>query len=240
MTPQDIQNRISQNLTDIQQTMAQACQRCGRSNNDVTLVCVTKYAKTEWIQALVSLGVHDLGEARPQQLVTRASQFPSEIRWHLIGHLQRNKVDDVLPVASLIHSVDSLRLFEQISKSSRNLTRPPSVLIEVNVSGEASKDGFRPEDLVAAWPKMKSTETVEISGLMTMAPLTEEAESARPCFQSLRALRDRLRIESEGRWPLNELSMGMSGDFEVGIEEGATMIRIGSRLFEGLADNEIH
>jgi pyridoxal phosphate enzyme (YggS family) len=238
MPSHDVRNRINENLAIIQERVAHACERAGRSTRDVTLVCVTKYAKLEWIQELVSLGVHDLGEARPQQLVLRAPQFPPEIRWHLIGHLQRNKAEDVLPVAHLIHSVDSLRLFDHISKSSQNLPRRPSILIEVNVSREPSKDGFRPEDLLSAWARMRTCESLEISGLMTMAPLGENAEAARPFFQKLQELRDRLRIESEGRWTLNDLSMGMSGDFEVGIEEGATIIRIGSRLFEGLAGDE--
>ena len=135
----------------------------------------------------------------------------------------------------MIHSVDSVRLFEHIAKLGQKLEKPPKVLLEVNVAGEQSKDGFDPTELLTAWPNLQSCETLEIAGLMTMAPLGDNAEIARPVFRRLRELRDRMRAESKDRRQLPELSMGMSGDFEVGIEEGATMIRLGSCLFEGLS-----
>ena len=227
--------RLSENLRGVRLRMEAACLSANRSINDVTLIAVSKYADLEWVRGLVELGVNDLGEARPQQLISRAAQLPPQIRWHLIGHLQRNKADTVLPVSNLIHSVDSVRLFDHIAKLGTSLPNRPRVLLEVNVSGEASKDGFKVEELMASWPQLSLCSTVEIAGLMTMAPLEENAESARPVFRALRELRDRLRAASEGHIALNELSMGMSGDFEIAIEEGATLIRIGSSLFEGLA-----
>ena len=222
------------NLQAVRERISQACSRSGRSSEEITLVSVTKYAELEWVRALIELGVADLGEARPQQLVSRARQLDQTARWHLIGHLQRNKAEEVLPVAHLIQSVDSLRLFEHLSKVSQQHAHTPSILLEINVSGESSKDGFAEDELLAAWPQMQSCSSLKILGLMTMAPLSEDAEAARPVFRRLRELRDQLRAASDGRWPLNELSMGMSGDFEIGIEEGATIIRVGSRLFDGL------
>ncbi len=233
--PKEPRRLLSDNLQSVLERIADACLRAGRSADEVTLVAVTKYAELDWVRELVRLGVSDLGEARPQQLISRAKQLAHDIRWHLIGHLQRNKADAVLPVTGLVHSIDSVRLFEHLAKIGKTLERPPNVLLEVNVSGEESKDGFDPVELLAAWPQMRTCESLQVSGLMTMAPQNDDAEIARPVFRRLRELRDRLRSDSEGRWPLKELSMGMSGDFEVGIEEGATLVRLGSRLFDGLS-----
>ncbi|MEI8022345.1 MAG: YggS family pyridoxal phosphate-dependent enzyme [Schlesneria sp.] len=236
----EIRKQLEQNLSSIRERIARACQVSGRSVSEVTLIAVTKYAEIEWVRELIDLdGVWDLGEARPQQLVSRARELPLEICWHLIGHLQRNKAEDILPFAEMIHSVDSVRLFEHLAKLGQKLANPPKILLEVNVSGEQSKDGFDPAELLIAWPKLKTCDSLEIAGLMTMAPLGDSAEFARPVFCRLRELRDRLRAESDGRWQLPELSMGMSGDFEVGIEEGATLIRLGSCLFEGLSNKSL-
>ena len=216
--------------------MEAAAARAGRPVDSINLVAVTKYAQLEWVRELVALGMLDLGESRPQQLAARSKELSAKIRWHMIGHLQRNKAEDVLAVATLIHSVDSTRLFEQLAKSAQKLGVRPRILLEVNVSGEASKDGFDPDALRAAWPQFVANPDLIIDGLMTMAPLDHDAEMARPVFRRLRELRDELRSKSNDQHPLSELSMGMSGDFEVGIEEGATLIRIGSSLFEGLGE----
>lgn len=232
---QDIRKQLDKNLGEIREKMNLASRRAGRSVDDVRLIAVTKYAELDWVRELIGLGINELGEARPQQLIMRTRQLTADIVWHLIGHLQRNKAEDVMSVAGLIHSVDSLRLFEHLAKLGHIQDSRPAILLEVNVSAEQSKDGFDPAELLAAWPEMQRCESLEISGLMTMAPLSDHAEAARPVFQRLRELRDRLRSESHGRWSLKELSMGMSGDYEIGIEEGATIVRIGSRLFEGLA-----
>lgn len=227
-------SQLQQNLQAVHDQVSAACARVNRAVKDVTILAVTKYAKMEWVRELVELGIVDLGEARPQQLVQRAQQLPDIIRWHLIGHLQRNKADDVLPIARMIHSVDSVRLFDHLAKLGRTQSTPPKILLEVNVAGEASKDGFDRDSLLAAWPHLRECDSLQIAGLMTMAPLSNQAEIVRPVFRQLRELRDQLRSNSDGRLELNELSMGMSGDFEIGIEEGATIVRIGSRLFEGL------
>ena len=226
---------LADNLCRIRERMEAACVRAGRSGGDVTLVAVTKYAELDWVRALVGLGVTDLGESRPQQLVSRAGLLPPDVRWHLIGHLQRNKVESILPAVDRIHSVDSVRLIEAINTGARKLGLRPRLMLEVNVSGEPSKDGFDPADLLSAWPAICHLESIAVGGLMTMAPLGDHVEAARPVFRALRELRDRLVDASGGASLLPDLSMGMSGDFEIGIEEGATLVRVGSGLFEGLA-----
>jgi PLP dependent protein len=240
-----VEARIAENLARIQARVDAACSRAGRARDDVRLVAVTKSARIDWIEALLAIGVRDLGESRPQQLLERAEQIaaseahspsrapPRTLRWHLIGHLQRNKVRKVLPVAACLHSIDSLPLAARIDGLAAELGLRPRLLLEVNVSGEGSKDGFAPEQLTADWTALCGLTHVEIGGLMTMAPLSDDAEDARPTFRRLRELRDRLAT-SPGSPELAELSMGMSGDYEVAIEEGATLIRVGTSLYEGL------
>lgn len=232
---------LQSNLNRVRERIDAACARAGRTPDEVTLVAVTKYAELDWVRALIDLGVLDLGESRPQQLVSRAHDLPKEVRWHLIGHLQRNKVELLLPVADRLHSVDSVRLLQAIHKEAvkqqSRVAVIPRVLLEVNVSGEASKDGFDPAELISAWPEICQLDLIAVEGLMTMAPLSEDEDSARAVFRSLRNLRDQLVNAGSGRLKLPDLSMGMSGDFEIGIEEGATLVRVGSSLFEGLPSN---
>lgn len=225
-----LRETLQQNVAAVQERMAGACRMAGRSSDSVQLIAVTKYAKVEWIEGLIALGLDQFGENRPQQLVERQARWP-QVRWHLIGHLQRNKAKSVLGATALIHSVDSLRLAERLSEVAAEYV---PVLCEVNVSGEESKDGFTRDDLFAAWDQLVGLPGVEIRGLMTMAPLSDDPEAARVVFAQLRSLRETLRARSKGRLELPELSMGMSGDYEVAIQEGATLIRVGSRLFEGL------
>lgn len=229
-----ITSQLAENLSRIRDRIDSACRRTGRANHEITLVAVTKYADLEWVRALLELGVTELGESRPQQLVSRAAQLPETVHWHLIGHLQRNKVESILPVATLIHSVDSVRLIEAVSKAAQKQGQKSArLLLEVNVSGEGSKNGFDPTELQTAWPQIRELPAISIEGLMTMAPLSDSVESTRPVFRALREFRDRL-VAAGGRWQLPILSMGMSGDFEIAIEEGATHVRLGSSLFEGL------
>lgn len=232
----NIRETVAANLSAVQQRIEAACQRSGRPSVDVSLIAVTKYAQPEWVQALVTEGQTRLGESRPQQLAARAAEMSPDIEWHLIGHLQRNKVDLILPVTHLIHSADSLRLLKRISGRAVHFDRIVRVLIEVNVSGEVSKDGFPISDLRESWPEIRELPGLEIRGLMTMAPLSEDLEGPRPVFQSLRELKDELTSSASEAHALTELSMGMSRDFEVAIEEGATLVRVGSSLFKGLAE----
>ncbi len=231
-----IRDIVAHNLERVQGRIEAACERCGRSPSSVRLVAVTKYAQLEWVDALIELGVTDLGESRPQQLIKRVPRFPEHVCWHLIGHLQRNKVRSVLPLFGMCHSVDSVRLLARMDLIASELSLPerPRLLLEVNVSGEASKGGFAPAGLEAEWPAISKFESVQLAGLMTMAPLTDDVEDCRPVFGRLRALRDRLAERSGSDELLGELSMGMSRDFEIAIEEGATLVRVGRTLFEGL------
>lgn len=231
--PRSVRDIIAENLKRVHERIERACSRADRSASEVTLVAVTKYAEPEWIDALIELGVTELGESRPQQLVERAERYPASIHWHLIGHLQRNKARLVLPHTALCHSIDSIRLAERIDSLAKELKLTPKILLEVNVSGEEAKDGFDREELFSAAQSLAKLQHVRITGLMTMAPLTEAPNETRPVFGALRTLRDVLR-EQLGETALPDLSMGMSRDYEVACEEGATLVRIGRTLFEGL------
>lgn len=223
---------LASNLARVEERIVAACERAGRPRHAVTLVAVTKSVSVEVASELVALGVRDLGENRPQELWRKAAALPSGVRWHMIGHLQRNKIDNTLPIAQRIHSVDSVRLLQAID-ASKAIGRC-EVLVEVNCSGESSKQGFAPANLAQIKQALTELHRVKVVGLMTMAALEEDPEKCRPTFAQLRQSRDALHRVLADRHPLTELSMGMSNDFEVAIEEGATMIRLGSVLFEGL------
>ncbi len=240
MTPTH-QERIALNLAEIRQRMAAAAARSGRSAESVSLVAVTKYVELDKIRALVAAGVTLLGESRPQQLWQRAELLADlPVRWHLIGHLQRNKVRRTLDLVDMIHSVDTLELLQAANRIAEEMaaaatgTRPRvRVLLEVNTSGEAAKHGFDPQTLPAVIDQLPKMPQVEVRGLMCMAGLEGGPQRARGDFRALRELRDRLVAPLPDGVLLSELSMGMSGDYEVAIEEGATLVRIGSALFEG-------
>lgn len=227
-------SRIAENLREIRRRIGDACRRSNRLPSAVKLVAVTKYAEPDWVRELVSLGVIDLGESRPQQLVERSPLFSKAIRWHFIGHLQRNKARRLLPLATLIHSVDTMQLLRAIDRMADELRVRPRVLLQVNIAVETAKHGFSFDELISDWTTVQECRNVEIQGLMTMAPLADDVEEIRPVFRRLRELRDELAAKSAGTMPLSELSMGMSRDFEVAIEEGATIVRVGSELFSGL------
>jgi pyridoxal phosphate enzyme (YggS family) len=229
-----IDRALRERLAAVEARLAAACARAGRARGDVTLVAVTKTVPVEIAAALPRLGVLDLGENRPQELWRKSDALPPTVRWHLIGHLQRNKIDRTLPIPTLIHSVDSERLLHALEQEAAKQKRTIPVLLEVNASGEASKHGFAPDDLPPLVPAIRALRHVHVRGLMTMAAL-QEPEACRPTFRRLRALRDRLAGELGEPHRLTELSMGMSNDFEVAVEEGATLVRLGSVLFEGLA-----
>jgi pyridoxal phosphate enzyme (YggS family) len=212
-----------------------ACARAGRRPEEVTLVGVTKTVPVEVAAVMPSLGVNDLGESRPQELWRKAAAMPRNVRWHLIGHLQRNKVQQTLWQAELIHSVDSLRLLEAVEAEAARQARQVNILLQVNASREASKHGFAPEEVPALASEINKISNIRVRGLMTMAAYDEGAEKARPTFALVRQLRDRLRAEVAPAHPLDHLSMGMSNDFEVAVEEGATLVRLGTVLFEELS-----
>lgn len=228
-----VAERLRENLLLVDQRIEAACHRSSRDRSRVQVVAVTKYADWSWVEALTNLGMTVLGESRPQQLIERSALIQPPVQWHLIGHLQRNKVHGVLPVASIIHSVDSWRLLQRIDRIAGESELRTQVLLQVNISGEASKGGFSPDELRERLPAAESLSHVQIMGLMTMAPRSDDPEATRPVFRNLRELRDELVAEARST-DLPHLSMGMSNDFEVAIEEGATLVRLGSVLFEGL------
>ena len=224
--------RIAENVARVRGRIAEAAARSGRAPSHVTLVAVTKYVPADMVRPLVAAGCLDLGESRPQQLWEKAAALSDvPIRWHLIGHLQRNKVRRTLPLLTMVHSVDSPRLLAAMDEECA--ARLP-VLLEVNVSGEAAKHGFPPETIEPFLAQWAGCRHVSLRGLMCMAGLEGGLETARRDFSALRALRDRLRPRCPPGVTLDELSMGMSGDFEAAIEEGATIVRVGSALFEGI------
>lgn len=225
---------LQRNLAQLTQRVQQACFRAARSPDEVTIVAVTKSVSLDVVMTLYELGWREFGESRPQQLQQRSAACPTDVHWHLIGHLQRNKAAPMCRLAQWIHSVDSWRLMERLATLIAPRAPSPRILLEVNISGETTKQGFAPDDLRINWQRLLTPGWPAPCGLMTMAPLSETPEAARPTFQGLRALRDELQHLSEGKVSLPHLSMGMSGDFEIAVEEGATLIRIGSLLFEGL------
>ena len=231
-----IHDQLTQNLNEIHDQMRAACGRAGRSPDDVRLIAVTKYAEWSWVEALSSLH-QTFGENRPQQLAERQALLP-EVEWHLIGQLQRNKVKLTLQHARMIHSIDSLRLLERVAQVATELQIRPRVLLEANMSQETAKSGFTTDELRRDWSQIVNLSTaVQLDGFMTMAAESDDPENARPTFRSLRLLRDELQQTDASQiagLTLRELSMGMSGDFVSAIEEGATMVRIGSRIFAGL------
>jgi pyridoxal phosphate enzyme (YggS family) len=229
-SPADV---LRDRLRAVEDRLGAACRRAGRDRAGVRLVAVTKSVSAEVAALLPPLGVTDLGESRPQELWRKAGTVPGAA-WHLIGHLQRNKVERTLPLVSMIHSVDSLRLLTTLEQEAERLSCTFPVLLEVNASREASKHGFTPEEVPRLLPQIHRLQYIHVCGLMTMAALTDDPERARPTFAALRDLRDRLQRETGPPHEFEHLSMGMTNDFEVAVEEGATLVRLGTALFEGL------
>ncbi len=220
---------IGANVARVRARIAEAALRTGRRPDSVLLIAVTKTVDLDRIREGVACGLRVLGENRVQEARAKVPEIPGVV-WHLVGSLQRNKVKEALRLFETIHSVDSLGLAEEISRRAEEAARPAEVLIQINISEEAQKHGVPPdsaEDVVAGALRLRG---LRVRGLMGMAPLLPDPETARPCFRRLRELRDRLR-DALSAETLNDLSMGMTDDFEVAIEEGATMVRIGRALF---------
>ena len=222
-------NEIAANLERVGGEIAAAAARSGRLPNEIELVAVTKTHPAEKVQAAVEAGQTLFGESRVQEARAKIPLLPSRLRWHFIGHLQKNKIRHALPLFELFHSLDSLALAENMQRLADEDGMQPRVLLEVNLAGEASKHGFAPEALRRDLEALLSLGRLTIEGLMTIPPLAPEAEASRRFFVALRELRDDLETEFNLRLP--QLSMGMSGDYAIAIEEGATMVRIGTAIF---------
>jgi pyridoxal phosphate enzyme (YggS family) len=220
---------IVDRLVAVREKIAQAASAAGRDPAAVELVAVSKTHPAESVREAGEAGQIVFGENRVQELLAKAPLLPSHLRWHLIGHLQKNKIRKALPVVDLIHGVNSLDLAQDIDRVAAELGLFPRVLLEVNVSGEGTKFGFKPDLLRSELDTLLTLPRVQIEGLMTIAPYVEDPEDVRPVFASLRDLRDELARRSGT--PLTTLSMGMSGDYEIAIAEGATLVRVGTAIF---------
>ena len=222
---------VCENYRAVEEKVANACKRAGRSREDVTLIAVSKTKPVSMIEELLPLGVRDFGENKVQELTAKEAVLPKDIRWHMIGHLQRNKVKYVIDKACMIHSVDSLRLAQEISKEAVKHALVMPVLIEVNVAGEESKFGVSVEEAPSLVEEVSKLPGIQVNGLMTIAPYVEDPEENRYVFRNLRKLSVDIREKNFDNVTMNVLSMGMTGDYEVAIEEGATHVRVGTGIF---------
>lgn len=222
---------VCENYLAVEEKVKEACRRAGRSRDEVTLIAVSKTKPMSMIEELLPLGVVDFGENKVQELTAKEEALPSHIRWHMIGHLQRNKVKYIVDKAFLIHSVDSLRLAEAISQEAGKKNVTANILIEVNVAGEDSKFGVLPEETAALAESISKLPNISVKGLMTIAPFVENAEENREVFRNLRKLSVDIEEKKFNNVTMAVLSMGMTGDYEVAIEEGATMVRVGTGIF---------
>jgi pyridoxal phosphate enzyme (YggS family) len=220
---------LHDNLITVQSKIAAAAERSSRKAAEIELIAVTKKVPAEVIREAVEAGHRLFGENRVQELLSKQPELPSSLRWHLIGHLQSNKVRKVLPAVEAIHSVDGVDLARDINRIAGELGQYPKIYLEVNVAGEASKHGFAPDKLEAELETLLALDRLEIQGLMCVPPISEEPEDSRKHFVFLRELRDKL--EKLAGIPFPALSMGMSGDYEIAVEEGATVVRVGSAIF---------
>ena len=220
---------IATNLDTVRGEIASAARRAGRDPSAIRLVAVSKTHPADAVARAAAAGQHIFGESRVQEARDKIPACPSGLDWHFIGHLQKNKVRQALPLFSFFHSIDSTALAQAIDRIAGENEKPAEGLLEVNVSGEETKHGFTPDELRKGFSALGKLPHLRIRGLMTMAPYSENPEDARPVFRALRELRDEL--QSAHGHPLPELSMGMSGDFVPAIEEGATLVRVGSSIF---------
>ncbi|MFM7097935.1 MAG: YggS family pyridoxal phosphate-dependent enzyme [Gemmataceae bacterium] len=231
MNREDQASILRKNLDKVEERILSSCLKAARKRSEVTLVGVTKTVDSALASLLLENGITNLGESRPQELWEKAAHIPTA-HWHFIGHMQRNKIDKTLPLVHLFHSVDSMRLLEALEECCLKLNKPLDFLLEVNISGEENKQGFKPAEIPALAPLLNSLRQLRCKGLMGMAENFDDRELCRPAFKLLKNTRDNLSTLLGT--PLPELSMGMSNDFEIAIEEGATLIRLGSILWEGL------
>jgi pyridoxal phosphate enzyme (YggS family) len=222
-------DEIAANLEKVKATIAEAERKSGRAEGSVELVAVTKTHPAEVVQHAVDAGQLLFGENRIQEAKAKIPDLPSKLRWHLIGHLQSNKARLALTLFEMIQGVDSLDLLQHLNRVAEDLGVFPRVLLQVNVAGESSKFGFPPQKLLDEVESIVQIDRVQIEGLMTIPPLAASSEHSRKYFVQLRELRDRL--EREFRFPLPHLSMGMTADYEVAVEEGATLVRVGTAIF---------
>ena len=222
---------LKENLADVEAKIVKACENSGRQRDDVTLIAVSKTKPVETLKEAYDLGVRVFGENKVQELTDKYEALPKDIQWHMIGHLQRNKVKYIIDKVALIHSVDSIRLAETIEKEAAKHNITANILIEVNVAKEESKFGLMPEELDELIDKIKDFNHIQVKGLMTIAPFVEYPETNREIFRSLRKLSVDISNKNVDNVNVSILSMGMTNDYTVAVEEGATMVRVGTGIF---------
>lgn len=222
---------IADNLKTVMDRIASAAKRAGRDPSSVRLVVVTKTVDVERIRQAVAAGASVLGENRVQEARGKVEKLGNPARWHLIGHLQTNKSKYAVKLFDLIHSVDNLELARELDKQAAKIGKVQDVLIEVSIAGEAAKAGAAMQDVATLVREAVMLKNISIKGLMTIPPYSEDPENSRPFFRKLRELAETMKKENIPTVSMNELSMGMSGDFEVAVEEGATMVRVGTAIF---------
>jgi len=222
---------IRENLERIREKIRVKSELVGRDPQEITLVAVTKTVEADRIEEAIAAGVNIIGESRVQEAKEKYGKVESKIIWHLVGHLQRNKAKDAVKIFDLIHSVDSTKLAKEIDKQAKKVGKIQKILVEVNASGEESKYGLSPEEVITFLKEVSRFPNIKVEGLMTMAPFYENPEDCRPYFRKLRELREEIKAENIKDVEMVYLSMGMSSDFEVAIEEGSNMVRIGRAIF---------
>ena len=222
---------VTENLKIVEEKIQNACRRAGRDRGEVTLIAVSKTKPVSMIREAMSAGIVTFGENKVQEIVEKQKEITEPLNWHMIGHLQRNKVKQLVGRVSRIHSVDSLRLAEQIQNDFARQNEKIGILIEVNMAGEESKFGLAPEETEDVIRKIAAFPNIEVKGLMTIAPFVADPEENRLHFRNLRKLLVDINSKNIDNVNMNELSMGMTGDYEVAIEEGATFVRVGTGIF---------
>lgn len=222
---------IRENLRTVEDRIQAACRQCGRNREEVQLIAVSKTKPVEMLEEAYACGCRDFGENKVQELVDKYERLPKDIRWHMIGHLQRNKVKYIVDKVYLIHSVDSLRLAEEISKEAGKKGVTADILVEVNIAAEETKFGTAREEAVQLVKSIATLPSVRVKGLMTIAPYVENPEKNREYFADLYDLSVDIMRENIDNISMDVLSMGMTGDYEVAIEEGATYVRVGTGIF---------
>lgn len=222
---------LKENLANVEKNIEQACKNAGRSRDEVTLIAVSKTKPVEMLQEIYDENIRDFGENKVQELCSKMEQLPSDIRWHMIGHLQRNKVKYIVGKVELIHSVDTYRLAEEINIQAKKQNVIVPILIEVNIAHEESKFGISAEDAILLVEEISKLENIRIKGLMTIAPYVENPEDNRLYFRKIKQLSVDITNKNIDNVFMEILSMGMTGDYMVAIEEGATMVRVGTGIF---------
>lgn len=222
---------LKENLANVEKNIEQACKNAGRNRNEVTLIAVSKTKPVEMLQEIYDENIRDFGENKVQELCSKMEQLPSDIRWHMIGHLQRNKVKYIVGKVKLIHSVDTYRLAEEINIQAKKQNVIVPILVEVNIAHEESKFGISAEDAILLVEEISRLENIRIKGLMTIAPYVENPEDNRLYFRKIKQLSVDITNKNIDNVSMEILSMGMTGDYMVAIEEGATMVRVGTGIF---------